>query len=86
VHQETKEQFMCEICGMVWKTRWLLQKHHISHSSHQEHICQTCPAAYKTSSALATHERNCHGTPRVWKKLLGLKNMYARRKAGKFFS
>ncbi|XP_023721902.1 endothelial zinc finger protein induced by tumor necrosis factor alpha-like [Cryptotermes secundus] len=71
VHQETKEQFMCEICGVVWKNRWLLQKHQISHSSHQEHVCRTCHTAYKTSSALATHERNCHGT--VYTEL-GLEN------------
>jgi KRAB domain-containing zinc finger protein len=62
VHQEMKEQFMCGVCGLVLKNRWLLQKHQISHSSHQEHVCQTCHISYKTSSALETHERNCHGT------------------------
>lgn len=62
MHLETKEQFMCEICGVVWKNRWLLDKHQFSHNNHQEYACQTCHTAYKTSGALATHEKNCNGT------------------------
>lgn len=61
VHQKRKEQFMCEVCGVVRKNKWLLKQHQISHTSLREHVCRVCHTAYKTSSALITHERNCHG-------------------------
>jgi KRAB domain-containing zinc finger protein len=61
VHQRTKEQLMCEVCGVVRKNKWLLKQHQFSHSSIREHICHVCHTAYKTSSALMTHERNSHG-------------------------
>jgi KRAB domain-containing zinc finger protein len=61
IHQRTGEQFMCEVCGVVRKNKWLLKQHQISHSNLREHVCRVCHTAYKTSNALITHERNCHG-------------------------
>ncbi|XP_069673048.1 zinc finger protein 90-like isoform X2 [Periplaneta americana] len=61
MHQRQREHFVCEICGVVRKNKWLLQQHQTSHNSRRDHICLICHMAYKTSSTLMVHQKNCHG-------------------------
>jgi len=53
VRGRTKEQFECEVYGVVWKSRWLLQQHQISQSKHQELGGTVCCTISKTSQYLA---------------------------------
>ena len=67
VHGRTKEQFECEVCGVVWKSRWLLQQHQISDSKHQELGGTVCRTISKTSQYLVNP---CKKQSRYWTMFL----------------
>lgn len=55
----------CDICGKVYRTRELWQKHSLTHNdSKKTHFCQYCPAdrsGFICKSALQKHLRKTHG-------------------------
>lgn len=56
-------RFACELCAYTTNHRWILKRHHLTHSGEKPYLCNECGKAFRQSAHLAGHRR-VHTTDR----------------------
>ncbi|XP_055375337.1 zinc finger protein 287-like [Condylostylus longicornis] len=59
--EKEEESFICEICGNIYKKRYLLEKHVTTHSDKKEYECEICGKAFQQQQYLSAHIKRHSG-------------------------
>ena len=57
---ETKDVFLCEVCGKTFKLKQVLANHILQHINARSFACYVCEKSFNTKNYLHCHIRHCH--------------------------